>query len=269
MATTHPFFIYFTLARLAWQRQLTYRAANVAGLLTNAFFGALRAYVLLALFGARDNVAGYSVQAAITYTGLTQALLSYVAIFGWWELIRTIRSGEVAADLSRPLDFFWYWWAQDLGRAAGQLLWRGLPIMLLYALAYQIALPPTALHWLALFISLLLGLMISFTWRFLVSLSAFWAQDAIGIGRLAWTIAMFLSGFLMPVAFFPPWLNTLMHLTPFPAMISTSMEIYLGLISKPALPAALAIQLLWAIILYWLCRLALAAGVRKLVIQGG
>ena len=54
---------YAALARMAVQRQLAYRFANVSGLLTNGFFGLLRAYVLIALFGARHagRVAGYSI----------------------------------------------------------------------------------------------------------------------------------------------------------------------------------------------------------------
>ena len=121
---------YVALARMAFQRQLAYRFANLSGLLTNGFFGLLRAYVLIALFGARhaERVAGYSIRDAITYTGLTQALIAYIALWGWWDLMRSIRTGEVASDLSRPLDFFWYWCAQDVGRAAAQLLVRGLPI---------------------------------------------------------------------------------------------------------------------------------------------
>jgi ABC-2 type transport system permease protein len=43
--------MYLALIRMAFQRQLTYRAATLAGLATNVFFGALRAYVLVALFG--------------------------------------------------------------------------------------------------------------------------------------------------------------------------------------------------------------------------
>ncbi len=260
---------YAGLARMAFQRQLAYRFANLSGLLTNGFFGLLRAYVLIALFGARPNVAGYSVQDAITYTGLTQALIAYTALWGWWDLMRSIRTGEVASDLSRPLDFFWFWCAQDFGRAAAQLLVRGLPIMAAYALVFRITLPPTPLHWLALLAALALALFVSFCWRFIVSLSAFWMQDAVGIGRMAWIAVTFLSGFLMPVAFLPDWMQALMRYTFFPAMINTVVEVYLGLLAGPALPGALAAQLLWAVILYALARLVLAAGVRKLVIQGG
>jgi ABC-2 type transport system permease protein len=41
------------LARMSWHRQHAYRAANLAGLVTNLFFGFLRASVLVALFAAR------------------------------------------------------------------------------------------------------------------------------------------------------------------------------------------------------------------------
>ena len=262
---------YLALARLAFQRQLAYRAANLAGLATNAFFGLLRASVLIGLFNAQASarVAGYTLQDAITYTGLTQALLAYIAIFSWWDLMQSIRTGEVASDLARPVDYFGYWCARDIGRAAAQMLWRGLPMLALYALVYRISLPPTLLHWLALLPTLLLALLVSFGWRFIVSLAAFWTQDAIGLGRAAWSLSMFLSGFLMPIAFFPDWLGNAMKLTPFPAMINTPVEIYLGILSGAALWRALTEQAVWVVILYLLSQLVLAAGVRKLVIQGG
>jgi len=80
--------LYLELAKKATQRQLAYRQANLAGLATNLFFGALRAYVLIALYGLRPEIAGYTLTAAITYTGLTQAILRAVQIFGWQDLMK-------------------------------------------------------------------------------------------------------------------------------------------------------------------------------------
>jgi ABC-2 type transport system permease protein len=263
--------MYLALARMAFQRQLTYRAATFAGFATNTFFGALRAAILLALFAARGDaeVAGYSVAAAVTYTGLTQALIGFIALWGWWDIVTNIRTGDVASDLSRPMDFFAYWCAQDAGRASAQLILRGIPMMLLYALVYPVVWPPTLWHWLALSVSLSFAWLLSFTWRFLYSLLAFWTQDAIGAGRFAIFMATFLSGFIMPVAFMPTWMVMLMHLTPFPAIVNTPIEIYLGIVPTPQLFNALAEQLTWIVILITLARLLLALGVKKLVIQGG
>ncbi len=262
---------YAELARKAFQRQLAYRAANLAGLATNAFFGALRAYVLIALFDARggENVAGYSVRDAVTYTGLTQALIACIALWGWLDLIRSIRSGEVAVDLLKPLNYFGYWCAQDVGRAAAQLLLRGLPMMALYALVYPITLPPTRWHWLAFGLSLGLALLISFGWRFVIGLSAFWVQDATGIGRASFTLTTFFSGFLMPLSLMPDWFQAVCRYLPFPAMITTPLEIYLGLRAGVDLLTALGVQAFWVVALYALAQLILSAGVKKLIIQGG
>lgn len=262
---------YWAIARLAAQRQFSYRTANLAGLATNLFFGVLRASVLVALFSARggEAVAGYTLQDAVTFTGLTQGLLAPLAIFGWWDLMLTIRTGEVGTDLARPIDLYWYWWAQDFGRAAVQLVWRAGPVFGFYALFYRITLPATAGALLATLAALLLGLHISFSWRFLVSLVAFWTRDARGVGRLAWSLTTFFTGFLMPLAFFPPWAAQLMRLTPFGSMLNPAIEIYLGVARGGAVGGLLALQVAWAAALYGLARLVLAAGVRKLVIQGG
>jgi ABC-2 type transport system permease protein len=73
----------------------------------------------------------------------------------------------------------------------------------------------------------------------------------------------------MPVAFFPDWLRTLMRLTPFPGMIATPVDIYLGQVSGAALGLALAGQLVWVVAMFALARFVLIFAVRKLVIQGG
>ncbi|MBN1933713.1 MAG: ABC-2 family transporter protein [Anaerolineae bacterium] len=260
---------FWKLIALSFQRQLAYRGANWAGLATNFFFGLLRASIMISLFQAQGEISGLSLQDAITYTGLTQAVIAYLNIFGWWEVIHAVYSGDIASDLLKPLDYFTFWLAQDLGRAIAQMLVRGITIMLAYAVFFPLTLPGTVTHWLALIASLLLSLLISFEWRFLVNLAAFWTPDARGIGRTAFSLALFLSGFLMPLRFFPAWFVRLCHLTPFPALINSVVEIYLGGIEGVDLLRALGFQLLWAIILFALCQIILRQGVRKLVIQGG
>jgi ABC-2 type transport system permease protein len=102
-----------------------------------------------------------------------------------------------------------------------------------------------------------------------VNLAAFWSTEARGIARFAFGLALFLSGFVMPLRFFPDWFVTLCNLTPFPAMVNTVVEVYLGVLSGAALVQALAIQAVWFCVLAGLAHLLMRAGVRRLVIQGG
>ena len=261
--------LFWAITKRSFQRHLTYRAATLAGLATNLFFGLLRAAVLIALYNARPEVAGITMQEAITYTGLTQAIIAYISIFGWYDLMQSVYDGDVAVDLLKPMNYFAFWLAQDVGRAVINLLLRGLTIMLIYALIFNLTWPTAPVQWLALVSALALALLVSFAWRFLVNLAAFWTPNARGIGRFAFGITWVLSGFYMPLRYFPDWFVTLCQLTPFPAMVNTVVEIYLGLLTGPALLYALLQQVLWLAILIIAGHWVLRAGLRRLVIQGG
>jgi len=261
--------LFWELIKLAFQRQLTYRAANLAGLATNFFFGFLRASVMIALYRSEQQVAGITLRQAITYTGLTQATIAFLSLFGWWDVMTSVYSGDIASDLLKPLNYYTFWLAQDVGRAAASIIVRGITIMIAYALFFDITLPKTAGQWLALLVALGFSLLVSFSWRFLINLAAFWTPDARGIGRLAFGTSWFLSGFMMPLRFFPDWFVRLCHLTPFPSMINTVVEVYLGTLHGTALWRALAVQVAWAAALFVVGQVALRMGVRRLVIQGG
>jgi ABC-2 type transport system permease protein len=73
----------------------------------------------------------------------------------------------------------------------------------------------------------------------------------------------------MPLRFLPDWFVQLCYLTPFPHMINTSVEIYLGLLSAEEMTLALSAQVVWIVILVIASQIVLRAGVRRLVIQGG
>lgn len=257
------------LAKLSFQRQLTYRTATLAGLATNFFFGMLRVAVMIALFGTRGDVNGFSLRDAITFTGLTQSLIGFLSLFGWYDMMNSIYTGAVACDLLKPMGFFRYWLAQDLGRALAQLILRGFPMMAAYAVLIGISYPSGYDRWAVLVFSLILAWMLSFSWRFLVNLSGFWTPDARAIGRFGFVLLYFVTGFLMPLRFFPDWFVHLCDFTPFPHMVNTVIEVYLGVLKGPELTFALIKQLGWVILLIFACQLTMRAGVRRLVIQGG
>lgn len=261
--------LFLELARRSFQLHLTYRAAALAGLITNLFFGLVRAAILLGLYGQRQEVAGMTVQEVVTYTGLTQAVIAYLSLFGWYELMETVYTGEVAGDLLKPMNLFTFWLGRDLGRAAAALLLRGVTVMFCYALVYEIIVPYTAGRWLALAAAVILSWLVSFSWNFLINLAAFWIPNARGIGRFGFIVAWFLSGFLMPLRFFPEWVVRVANLTPFPHMVNTVVDVYLGDLAGRALLQALLFQALWAVALIVLGQLVLRAAVRRLVILGG
>jgi ABC-2 type transport system permease protein len=261
--------LFLELAKLSFQRQLAYRSAHLAGVVTNLFFGLLRAAVIIALYGERQDVSGLSLQMAITFTGLSQATIGYLTLFSWADIIKSIYSGEVASDLLKPMNFFSFWLAKDLGRAAAAFLMRSVTIMLIYALIFDINYPENLAQWVAVAFALIFSWLISFAWRFLVNLTAFWTPNTFGISRFAYGMSWVLSGFAMPLAFFPSWFQNIADATPFPSMVYTIIEIYLGIASGNEILLLLLGQALWLIILILIAKVMLSAGIRRLVVLGG
>src|SRR5260370_40233496 len=148
---------YVEVARTAFRRQLIYRWANLAGLLTNIFFGIIFSYVVIALFHARPSVAGFDVRDTLRYTWLVQAMVMIVMTFGWYDMMLTIRSGAVISDLSKPCDFYWYWFSREFGRNIYYLIYRGLPTYLAGMLLFCFGPPGDWRYWLAFIVTLLLG----------------------------------------------------------------------------------------------------------------
>ena len=261
--------LFLRVVKLAILQQTTYRTALIAGLATNVVWGVLRASVVVALYAGHPIVNGLTLQASLTYVAVGQAMIAFLFLFGSYDLMATVYSGSIAADLVRPVGLFSYWLGRDIGRSLVNLLFRGLILILVFMLFYTIAFPLNPLDWLWTALSLCLAWLTSFAWRFLINIASFWTPDARGLGRAAFTASEMLSGFLIPLRLYPDWFANICRLTPFPTMFNTSLEIYLGLVKGPDLWLALLVQAAWALVLSGLCFLALRAGLRRLVIQGG
>lgn len=261
--------LFWEVSQLSFRLRLAYRAATAAMLLANIFWGLLRAFVFIALFDTREEVAGVSIAGAVTYSGLSQALIGYLLIFGWYDLMSTVQSGAIGADLLKPVSYFTYWLSKDFGRAIGELLLQGIPPMLIFALIFDVVMPTSVGQWVAFGLSLILSWLVMFSWHFIINLAAFWTPNARGVARVGYAVVALFSGFTMPLRFFPDWFITLANLTPFPHMVNTSVEVYLGILNGAAIWFALGQQVLWAVILIGLGQIILRIGVRRLVIQGG
>ena len=115
-----------------------------------------------------------------TYVWVGQGLLSVVAFWGWTELADRIRSGDVAADLLRPVPPVTSYLAADLGRAAHAMATRFVPPLIVGLIFFPLYVPS---RWwtVPLFaVSVVLAVVASFACRFLVNATAYWLHDARG-----------------------------------------------------------------------------------------
>jgi ABC-2 type transport system permease protein len=261
---------YVALAAAGFRRWSTYRQAAVAGVFTNTVFGVIKLSILLAVAeSAGGTVAGYDAASLSTYTWVSQGLIAVVMIFSWTELADRVRTGDIAVDLARPVDLQLAWLAADLGRAAWSLLSRALVPLAFGALVYGLYVPsdPTALALLP--VSLLLAVVVSFGCRFVVNLTAFWLVEVRGVVLLYVLVSGVLGGHLVPVHFFPGWLQAVAYATPFPSMVQTPIDLVTGQADGGAAVGLVLAQVAWAAGVLLLGRVVLVRATRKLVLQGG
>ena len=260
---------YIEVARTAFRRQLIYRWANLAGLLTNTFFGAVFSYVIIALYSARPVVAGYNVKDTLSYTWLVQAMIMVVLPFSWWDLMQTIRTGEVVTDLSKPCDFYWYWFSREIGRDAYYLLFRAIPTYAIGMLLFGVGLTSEWRSWLAYALALALGAMLGIAYRFLYNVIAFWIIEARAVVTLAGTIALFFTGSYIPLPFFPGWLHAIAVWLPFNGLMNVPAELLLGKLDGGSFWFEIGRQVGWLVILTLLVRSVIALAARRVISQGG
>ncbi|MEU6059747.1 ABC-2 family transporter protein [Streptomyces sp. NPDC047097] len=264
--------LYAVVAAGGFRRFATYRVATAAGVFTNTVFGFVLAYTYVALWEERPGLGGYDLPEALAYVWIGQALLAACGLMAGGveeEIIERIRTGDIALDLHRPADLQLWWLSVSLGRAAFQLLGRGVAPMVVGALAFDLALPEHPLTWPAFLLSVLLGAVVSFAIWFLVALSAFWLMDGAGVVQVAWLSGLFFSGMLLPLNLFPGALGDLARALPWSAMLQVPADVFLEKRTGWGLLEAYAFQAGWAVLLLAGGRLLQSVAARRVVVQGG
>jgi ABC-2 type transport system permease protein len=263
---------FWALMGAGFRRYSTYRQATVAGAFTNTVFGFLRCYVLLAVAAGAGTatVAGYDPARLATFVWFGQGLLTVVALWGWSDLAQRISTGDVVADLLRPLDLMVNHVASDLGRAGFALLTRFVVPVLAGLFAFDFYLPGHPVTYVLFAVSLLLAVLVCSALRYIVNLTAFWLLDIRGV-RQVWLLASGAgSGLSFPLPLLPDWLATALWLgTPFPALMQAPLDVLVERGGTGHAGLLIAVQAGWLAIVVALARLVQRRALRRLVIQGG
>ena len=260
---------YFEVARTAFRRQIVYRWTNFAGLVTNIFFGILFSSVIIALYHARPLAGGYDVKDGLRYTWIVQSLLMVVAPFVWDDLLMTIRTGEVVSDLSKPCDWYWYWFSRKCGQSLYYICYRAIPIYLIGALIYHLGLPVTWEPWLAFGVTLTFGIMLGIAYCLLYSLAAFWIIEARAVALWALIVSLYFAGSYIPLYLMPHWLYAIAVWLPFHGFMNLPALAFMGKLSGSALWFEIARQIGWFIALTLIVRAISAVATRRVITQGG
>jgi ABC-2 type transport system permease protein len=105
--------------------------------------------------------------------------------------------------------------------------------------------------------------------RLLYGLTAFWTVEVWGIRDAFNFMTLLLAGSIVPLWFFPDWLQRVVTALPFAAIAHAPLSIFIGRLSGVDAWRTIGLQAVWSGVLilaaYGLWRLA----ERKVIVQGG
>jgi ABC-2 type transport system permease protein len=268
---------YVAIVSARFRMLLQYRAAAIAGLWTQMFFGLVLLGIYDAFYESSTRAQPMTFPQVVSYIWLGQALLAMLPWNVDAELRAMIRSGAVAFELCRPIDLYTLWYARALaGRTAPTVLRAvpmcviasiGLPLIGLdeWRLAAPASLASAAAFGAAVVGMLLLGCAVTT----LLNISLLWTISGDGAVLLTTTLVTFLSGMVVPLPLFPDWAQPIVQRLPFAGLVDLPFRVFTGHIAPHAAVSVLQHQLLWTLALVVFGRWLLSRGLRRVVVQGG
>lgn len=264
---------YLSFFRIRFAAGLQYRTAAWAGISTQFFWGIMNLLMYKAFYRSNPDAFPMTYGQLTSYIWLQQAFL---AMFMTWfydnEIFGHITSGSIAYELCRPCDLYAMWFVKNMAIRLSRVVLRCFPILLVVALLpapYGIAAPESLPAFLMFLISMLMGFLVLVAFNMLVYISAFYTVSPMGIRILVTSVLEFLCGAVIPIPFFPEWLQPLMYILPFGSMQNTPFLIYVGHLSPAAGWQAIGLQVIWLCVLVLIGKGIMRHALKKVVVQGG
>lgn len=247
---------------------LQYRVAVVAGMLTQIFWGIVNIMILSAFYREEQTSSPLSLQQAINFIWMGQALLQLIPWSIDKELEAQIKNGNVAYELVRPINLYWLWFTRSLTMRIIPTAIRCFPIFLaagFLGLSRPASIASAGLFAGSLIFSTLLSTAITTT----VVISLFWTLSGEGIQRLLPHLTVLLTGIVVPLPLFPAWMQTFLSLQPFRGILDIPIRFYNGIIPPQEAVYYLGFQLVWAVVFIVCGKLFLRFAMKRIELQGG
>ena len=212
-----------------------------------------------------ETINGLSLRDTMWYLLLAETLE-----LGRPRLARTIseqvKDGSIAYILNKPYHFLLYQFSSGLGESLPRM--TGL-FLLGAGLVWSMAGPPPPLaNWPLAFLALAFAWILHFCVNCLIGLAAFIAEEVAPFEWIYQKLVFILGGMLIPLDFYPTWLQSIARSLPFAYMMYGPARLFVR--PDPALSGQIFLgQAIWLLVMTGILVLAFNRGMRRLAINGG
>lgn len=260
---------YLPIARATFMVGLVYRFGFLFSIVGNIVYLGVAYYLWKSIYSHSDVIRGLTFNETFLYVGVGSAVFLLLKTYADWFIHYEIREGNIANYLTKPVDYQIYNLFANLGSLLVSLVAISIPTAIMLGFFFRVKVP----FGIGLFlfpVSLFLAFLISFSIDYFVGLMGFYSESVWGLSITKEIIITVLSGALIPLQFFPDAIQNVLYWLPFQAIYHTPLM----MLTRPnqgldVLLPTMAVQLLWAIVLFIAARLFYNQAVKVLRIAGG
>ncbi len=220
------------------------------------------------IYSERTSIGGYTHRQMVLYTcaAAVLSLLFNMNLSSYYS--QRLRSGDIAIEMFRPVNLFFYGLADHLGSVLYSLVFAVIPTSVLLFFLYGLdSLAPS--DGLAAALVVGLGFLVYYLFCHVLALTTFYSVDDWGIEYMRINLIRFFAGGFLPLALFPEPLATITAWSPFPYMIYPAASALSGTLPAGDVPRVILMQAMWIVVLFAIDQFLWARIFRKVVVHGG
>jgi len=232
-------------------------------------FVAANFYLWQAVFNSSETgvLSGFDFRQMVVYILLAYAVSDITRSSSGWIVGSEVKDGSIAMNLIRPISYSTRIFFTDLGaNAISVVTSAALPFLVVGIFFHDMV----SLRLLPVFIlSIFLSFCIRHFFGMCFSMISFYTTYVWGLQLFLNAFVRFLSGVLVPFAFFPDAARQVFELLPFAGMVYTPIMIFLGQYSGETLLFFLGLQVFWLLVFSGLSVVLWRWAIKRLTILGG
>ncbi len=227
--------------------------------------------------GLDTIINGYSFKDMIAYLVMIN-IFSFIIFDNTtlWTINDEIKNGTIAMAFTKPISYRVRYIASTLGAATMCFIILGVPC---FTVAYLIfgflgfikftSIWSFLLYLILFFLASLIATLINDVINYIFGVLCFYTSSGWGINQIKAVIISFLSGTLIPLAFFPGVFKDIVSLLPFSHMAQNPVLIMLMKIDYLSALKTIGLSVIWLIILEIFAGLLFKHASKKITVQGG
>lgn len=265
---------YLPFTKAGIQGATTYRVNFIAWFIGDIMICFVMYYVWRAVFlsSGSDTFNGFTMTDMVVFLFVSNLTGYLTGSDGSYEVGEEIRDGNIAMRLIKPVDFDMTFLFNELGGKSLTFTLIFIPMLLGVELYKYFAFGQVmfdvgtfALYMLSAAMSYLFSFYMNVCFGFM----AFFLKNLWGFNILKDSVLRFVSGSLIPLAFMPGTLRTVLEWLPFASLSYTPVMIYMGKYAGTQVLLRLGLQLVWVVSFYLFSKLILSIAMRHVTVQGG